>query len=225
MLAVDRLPHGYSNFTRLVGGHVEKTYDGPLRRGNATRELACLTALTGHLPVATVIHHDLSVPQLTLNVVPGSHGQDLLDAGHASQVLRLVGCTLAALHEVPLGTVRGLDGEGSVIVHGDFGPQNMLFDLEADCVTGVLDWESAHFGNPIEDLAWTEWIVRMHHHDAIDALDELFAAAAQRPVWSERHRAMIRQVRSVLAYCESVRMDPAAGEWRDRLRCTNAWTE
>jgi aminoglycoside/choline kinase family phosphotransferase len=52
------------------------------------------------------------------------------------RVLRLVGETLAALQRVAPDTVRGLVGERAVIVHGDFWPQNMLFDLEADGVTG-----------------------------------------------------------------------------------------
>jgi hypothetical protein len=46
-VAVHRLPHGYTNFTRLTGGQVEKTYDGPRRRAHSTRELACLQGLAG----------------------------------------------------------------------------------------------------------------------------------------------------------------------------------
>jgi Ser/Thr protein kinase RdoA (MazF antagonist) len=221
---VDRLPHGYTNFTRVVNGCVEKTYDGPRRWANARRELACLSSLAGRFPVPLVVHHDLSIPRLTLGLLEGRHGQDLLSDGHAIRVLRLVGETLAALQRIRPDTVPGLVGEGSVIVHGDFGPQNMLFDLEADRVTGVVDWESAHIGSPIEDLAWTEWSVRMHHPDAIDALDELFAAATQRPPWSARQAAMVRQCHEVLAYCESAGMDSSAAEWRDRARRTEAWS-
>ena len=224
-MPMDRLPHGYTNFTRrLPGGLVEKLYDGPRRWDNAGREFACLTALTGHLPVAAVVRHDLEVPQLTLTALPGRHGQDLLDDGHASQVLRLVGSTLASLQTIAVEAVPGLVGEGTVVVHGDFGPQNMLFDLQADTVTGVLDWESAHVGSPIEDLAWTEWIVRMHHPDAVDTLDHLFAAATQRPSWSQRHAAMMHQCEAVLAYCDSAGMERSAHDWRDRLRHTESWT-
>jgi aminoglycoside phosphotransferase len=223
-VGVDRLPHGYTNFTRFADGRVEKVYDGPRRLANASRELACLSSLGHHLPVAAVVEHDLAIPRLTLSLLPGRHGQDLIDEGYASRVLRLVGETLSALHDLAVDAVPGLVGEGSVIVHGDFGPQNMLFDLDPDRVTGVLDWESAHLGGPIEDLAWTEWLVRMHHPDAIDALDDLFAAAGQRPSWSERQTAMVRQGREVLAYCELAGMDRSAVEWRDRLRRTEAWT-
>ncbi|WP_280406562.1 phosphotransferase family protein [Nocardia carnea] len=40
----------------------------------------------------------------------------------------------------------------AVLVHGDFRLGNMLID--ADGIRGVLDWELAHLGNPIEDLGW-----------------------------------------------------------------------
>jgi aminoglycoside phosphotransferase (APT) family kinase protein len=38
------------------------------------------------------------------------------------------------------------------IVHGDFRAGNVLF--APDGVTGVLDWEMTHLGDPHEDLAW-----------------------------------------------------------------------
>ncbi|HEX4489911.1 MAG TPA: aminoglycoside phosphotransferase family protein [Acidimicrobiia bacterium] len=221
---MDRLPHGYTNFTRLVDAQVEKTYDGPRRWANSARELACLVGLAGQLPVAIVVDQDLSVPRLSLSLLPGRHGQELIDEGHASKVLRLAGEALVALQGVPPDTVPDLVGEGSVIVHGDFGPQNMLFDLNADRVTGVLDWESAHIGSPIEDLAWSEWIVRMHHPEAIDALDAIFEAAQQRPPWAQRQRAMLQQIEGLIEYCESAGMDRSAADWRIRLHRTKTWT-
>jgi aminoglycoside phosphotransferase (APT) family kinase protein len=39
-----------------------------------------------------------------------------------------------------------------VLVHGDAGPGNFLFDQGH--LTVLLDWELAHRGDPIEDLAW-----------------------------------------------------------------------
>jgi aminoglycoside phosphotransferase (APT) family kinase protein len=45
------------------------------------------------------------------------------------------------------------DPEGSpVFVHGDAGPGNFLF--ESGHMTALLDWELAHAGDPMEDLAW-----------------------------------------------------------------------
>ena len=38
------------------------------------------------------------------------------------------------------------------IIHGDAGPGNFLF--QGDRVTALVDWEFAHIGDPMEDLAW-----------------------------------------------------------------------
>lgn len=39
------------------------------------------------------------------------------------------------------------------LVHGDYRTGNFLYD-EAGDIRGVLDWEMAHLGDPLEDLAW-----------------------------------------------------------------------
>ncbi len=43
--------------------------------------------------------------------------------------------------------------ETSSLVHGDFKANNLLIDAENRLT--VIDWEMAHCGDPIEDLAWT----------------------------------------------------------------------
>lgn len=40
------------------------------------------------------------------------------------------------------------------VVHGDFRAGNFLYDDAGDLVA-VLDWEMAHLGDPLEDLAWS----------------------------------------------------------------------
>jgi aminoglycoside phosphotransferase (APT) family kinase protein len=73
-----------------------------------------------------------------------------------------------------------------VIVHGDFRLGNLVVD--ADGLAAVLDWEIAHLGDPIEDLAWMcvkAWRYREqlpvggvgHLHELLDAY-----AAAGGPV-------------------------------------------
>ncbi|MHB9879866.1 phosphotransferase family protein [Pacificimonas sp. ICDLI1SI03] len=42
------------------------------------------------------------------------------------------------------------DSRPATLVQGDAGPGNFLFD--EDGVTGVLDWEMAHVGHPLEDI-------------------------------------------------------------------------
>ena len=40
------------------------------------------------------------------------------------------------------------------VVHGDYRTGNFLVDPESN-VRGILDWEMAHLGDPLEDLAWS----------------------------------------------------------------------
>lgn len=42
--------------------------------------------------------------------------------------------------------------ERSAVVHGDFRPGNVLY--EGERITALLDWELAHLGDPVEDIAW-----------------------------------------------------------------------
>ena len=43
-------------------------------------------------------------------------------------------------------------GRGPTVVHGDFRMGNFLVDAHG--LRGVLDWELAHRGNPVEDIGW-----------------------------------------------------------------------
>ena len=40
------------------------------------------------------------------------------------------------------------------LVHGDFRSGNFLFNARGE-IRGILDWEMAHIGDPLEDLAWS----------------------------------------------------------------------
>ncbi|GBD23481.1 Putative aminoglycoside phosphotransferase [bacterium HR29] len=40
------------------------------------------------------------------------------------------------------------------VVHGDYRVGNLLFSPDGE-IHGVLDWEMAHLGDPLEDLAWS----------------------------------------------------------------------
>jgi len=42
----------------------------------------------------------------------------------------------------------------ATLVHGDYRTGNFLYTSEGD-ITTVLDWEMAHIGDPLEDLAWS----------------------------------------------------------------------
>ncbi len=203
--------HGYTNSTVGDGALVVKCYQGPDAGVRLRTEARFLRRLRGRLPVPRV--HSVTDTSVSMRFVPGAHGQDLLDDGRAAEVLAECGRTLARLHR--LG-----------IVHGDYGPQNMLFDPVTFETAAILDWEWAHPGRPVEDLAWCEWIVRAHHPEHVPQLRHFFDAyAAAVPAWTERHACMLARCRDLLDF--SARWEPGGeGEklWRRRIDDTATWT-
>jgi aminoglycoside phosphotransferase (APT) family kinase protein len=222
----DLMPHGYTNCTMLDGSVVTKTYQGPDADRRGAREAAALRGLAGRVPVPRVL--SVGDGTLSMSLMPGVHGQELIDRGLASLVLGACGRTLRCIHSVDpvLACVFAGDSPTGVLLHGDYGPNNVLLDSHAGEVTAVLDWEWARTGDPAEDLAWAEWIVRMHHPAHVDALGALFDGYGFRPTWRARQEAMLAQCRSMLRLCE--RWDPGGPgtrQWRRRLIVTESWTE
>ncbi|MDA8046771.1 MAG: phosphotransferase family protein [Actinomycetota bacterium] len=57
--------------------------------------------------------------------------------------------------------------ERTALVHGDFKPGNALFDDDGEGGTewtAILDWETAHLGDPHEDLGWVTNPLRQREH-------------------------------------------------------------
>ena len=222
------MPHGYTNHTTRDGPVVTKAYRGPDATQRCARETAVLRRLAGLVPVHPVVAGtDIS---LSLGFMPGVHGQDLIAAGLGGQVLHACGQVLRRIHALDPGLAPGLAPAGqrsparAVLVHGDFGPNNVLLDQAGQEITAVLDWEWAHAGDPVEDLAWCEWIMRMHHPQDAAALDGFFGAYGRTPAWAARQDAMLTRCSTLLDLCErwqpggeSVRM------WRHRLAVTRSW--
>ncbi|HEY3869313.1 MAG TPA: phosphotransferase [Actinocrinis sp.] len=230
--------HGYTNRTVGDAARVEKTYQGPDAALRLAREREVLTALRGLLPVPAVravLPHGEDMRVLVLQFLPGSHGQELIEQGYAGEVLRACGEVLRRLHELPVDVIGAPAGTGQVLVHGDFGPNNVLLDPVSFAVTGVLDWEFAHLGDPLEDLAWCEWIVRAHHPAQRDALAEFFSGyGGGVPAWSERRAAMVERCRLLEGFCRRWEADGPGGAsiadagvrlWRERGAAAAQWAE
>ncbi|MER5185383.1 phosphotransferase [Streptomyces sp. NPDC002896] len=220
------LKHGYTNRTVGDGAIVHKTYDGPDAADRLKREQTLLRRLQGRVPVPPLLR--AGERTLTLGFVPGVPGQDLIDADHAEAVLQSCGKMLRRIHAASTDLLD--DGAGNVdgvLVHGDFGPHNTLLDPQAFHVTAVVDWEFAHLGNPVEDLAWCEWIVRMHHHEHVDALSRFFRAyGGSVPSWPIRKAAMLATCTSLKEFC--YRRDPSSPsvrQWEERAKITAGWQE
>ncbi|ADB30209.1 aminoglycoside phosphotransferase [Kribbella flavida DSM 17836] len=217
------MKHGYTNNTMGDGAVVEKQYAGPDAALRREREYAVLCELQGRLPVPPV--RGLVAGTLRLGFVPGKPGQELLDAEYAEAVLMSCGRILGRIHSTE---IIGLPktSPGDVLVHGDFGPNNLLLDPETFAVTGVVDWEFAHYGDPLDDLAWCEWIVRMHHPEQAHALPAFFDAyPGDVPAWPARQAAMVARCKQLQDFCERWTPDgPAVTLWKARTTTTAAWT-
>ena len=70
--------------------------------------------------------------------------------------------------EVVIGWLRAHApvAPATVLVHGDFKPGNLL--LDGTDVVAVLDWETAHLGDPIEDVGWMTNPLRHREHQIPD---------------------------------------------------------
>jgi aminoglycoside phosphotransferase (APT) family kinase protein len=58
-------------------------------------------------------------------------------------------------HHAPSSTI-------TTLVHGDFKAGNVL--LQGDTVVAILDWETAHLGDPLEDIGWVTNPLRAGEH-------------------------------------------------------------
>jgi tRNA A-37 threonylcarbamoyl transferase component Bud32 len=218
------LKHGYTNSTATDGRSVVKRYRGPdgdLRQHN---EVAALSGLAGQLPVPPLLA--VGAGEVTLGLVAGRPGQELLE-DQPEPVLHAAGRLARRLAGLDVALAPGLDTApgGTVLVHGDFGPQNLLLDEDTTEPTALLDWEFAHIGDPVEDIAWAEWIVRMHHPDLVPALPALFAGYGAEPPWGVRHASMLAKCEWLLGFARRWPDPTQAGValWQQRLAATAAF--
>jgi hypothetical protein len=152
---------------------------------------------------------------------------DLIAAGHTAPVPRSCGRTLRQLQDIEPGIVLDgvLGGTQAVLVHGDYGPNNMLFDPVTHATTAIVDWEWAHAGDPVEDLAWCEWIIRMHHPEVGDHLQELFDAYGERPSWTRRQDAMLAKCHEMLGLFRPAGAAATGTQrWRRNIEITRPWS-
>lgn len=176
----------HNDVTR-TGGVVTKVHGGADGAERAARAAAALgQAHAFGLPVPEVV--DLDGPRLTMVELPAvTDGATLLGRAPAV-VLRALGEFARELHHLPPPMDWPLPGTPpAMFVHGDLCPVNLLFDADEQLV-GVVDWEDSHMGDQLEDLAWTEWLVRTWHPGAIGALPELYAAHGASALDEDRRR-------------------------------------
>ena len=68
------------------------------------------------------------------------------------------------------------------IVHGDYRTGNFLVDKDG-AITAILDWEMAHLGDPLEDLAWS--LNRVWHFNNDERSGGLLPRADAIAIWEQ----------------------------------------
>lgn len=220
------MPHGYTNATSTDGRRVVKRYLGPDAAERQSAETLALTRLAGRLPMPRLLAQ--TGGRIELGWIAGVPGQERLET-HPEQVLYVAGETARMLLGIAVDSVPGLPHRagGEVLVHGDFGPQNLLLDSDTGQPTAIVDWEFAHIGDRLTDIAWAEWILRTHHPHLLGALPSLYAGYQERPGWPERQAAMLARCAELLNFVRrwSAPDDAAVRQWQRRTAATAAFRE
>lgn len=219
------LEGGFLNTVVADAGTVIKRYTGADAADRRRLEHGVLCALADEFEVPSVLPGG-DAHTLQLEFASGENGQQLIRLGHAETVLELCGVALRRLQALDVHSKAGiLRGSGPVIVHGDFGPQNILISRGTAKVTAVLDWEFSHLGDPIEDLAWAEWIVRRHHRDALHAMPALFSGYGATPHWRARKDAMAEAIGRMTSFAVEHNGARDVALWDERLKELLTWGE
>jgi aminoglycoside phosphotransferase (APT) family kinase protein len=71
------------------------------------------------------------------------------------------------------------------VVHGDYRTGNFLYDTEGG-IHAILDWEMAHLGDPLEDLAWS--LNRVFHWARDERAGGLLPKAEAIAIWERSAR-------------------------------------
>jgi aminoglycoside phosphotransferase (APT) family kinase protein len=175
----------------LIMDLVPGTCDGFLLNGG--RPLDERVALAHRLYDLLAAIHLVDVDQLA-GGGPTTAGLPLDDPGrkaahaavdHWESELRKVQLEPQPELELVLGWMRSNvpTNERTTLVHGDFKPGNAL--LHGGEWTAVLDWETAHLGDPHEDLGWVTNPLRQGEHRIAGAWEpaDLLARWSGRTGW------------------------------------------
>ena len=92
----------------------------------------------------------------------------------------------------------------AVLVHGDAGPGNFMFDDGR--LTRLIDWELSHLGDPMEDLAWFSLRSVLEPVPDFPACVREYESASGAPVDLDRvryHRAFVSWRICIIRHCNA----------------------
>lgn len=209
---MELMRHGYTNHTVSDGRVVVKTYVGPDRATRQEREERALRSLAGVLPVSELLD---SVPGTTTTAfVAGMPAQDAFAAGGAAEVFTACGRLLRRVQSVdPRHVFDDVDDAAAVLVHNDFGPNNIVMTADLTEARLLCDWEWSTTGNRTTGLAWAEFIIRLHHPESVPALGLCSRATKRSRPGRNARKQWPREPRSTGTSCDggTARKEPRSG--------------
>jgi aminoglycoside phosphotransferase (APT) family kinase protein len=160
--------------------------------------------------------HGLDVTGLALpDSAPTVHAATLANLDEFEKVDRALATSSSVLEDA-FSLARSAvpaDPSPPVLVHGDLGPGNLLH--EEGRITGLVDWELWHLGDPMDDLAslWFRKCVLRRDDDLTDWY-HAYARASGRPLDEGRLRyyRMVTMLRVVVAVRVMTERDPERNE-------------
>lgn len=132
--------------------------------GQASPQALVATHFGGHADaiacqkVEILAHiHNLDWRALSLDFLPLPEGPDrcaTMEIERWQTILREQALEPQPVLELALAWLRAHQpiAQKITVVHADYRTGNFLVD--GDRITGVLDWEMVHLGDPLEDIAW-----------------------------------------------------------------------
>ena len=172
-----------------------------------------------------LLGYDRDTLTIRTRYIAGRHAQDIL-VEHNDTVPLILGKLARTVQSARIDTIGQRKRKLSqVLVHGDFGPQNLLFAHGTFSAPYLVDWEWAHFGDPFEDVAWAEWIIRMHYAADPQMIAALYQGFGLVPAWETRHALMLRQCQRILDFARRDANAPAIAMWVDRAEQVKSWDE
>lgn len=205
--------YGWTNATSADDdGVVWKRFLGPAPQHRYRVERGMLLSLAGRFPVADVVG-ERDPWMLGTARVAGRSGLEASALGVSpSVVYRNLGAALRLLHAIdPSDLEVGLDGDGPAVVHGDYGAHNVVIG-EGGVVAAVVDWERARRGEPVEDLAWAEWIAAVMFPVPPGAIDALYDGYGTTFSPNERRHGLDRACAAFVQRFSEDRWPPGA-DW------------
>jgi aminoglycoside phosphotransferase (APT) family kinase protein len=188
---------------------VEKRMADPLRHDT---EVRALRALAGSgLPVPEVV--DAGPGSIVMTLMPGER-LDSMDGEARLNGMRASAALLRRVHELPpptglppapddARTMRRYHdaggpplptaipaGEQPTLCHGDWTDGNLL--AVDGRITGIVDWEAAHIGDPIRELSRAAWAASRKDPRAFDIIVRAYGAdLARAKAWIPVHAATL----------------------------------